>query len=356
MVRFLAIALIALFTAADARAQVATERGSRVDTHVVAAPSLARNLIGDEAEKRVLVYVPAGYDAETDRRYPVVYLLHGIFDSPDVWTEFYDLPAILDRLIEHGTLPPSIVVMPDGGNFLGGGFYRDSPVSGDWATYIVDELVAFVDGAYRTEARRDARAITGHSMGGYGALHLAMERPGVFGIAYAMSPCCLAPIEDIGQANDVWQRIAEVESWDEVTAAAEQRDFWLVGGFGMLTAFAPAPDAGPMFVEIPFGVVRDEKVVIEPLFSDYRERFPIHRLDAGWRALASLDGLALDYGIADQFSHIPVASRRFSERLAELRVPHRLDVYDSDHRMEIGERLARIVFPFIGEIWTRPDD
>lgn len=348
--------LLALGVTVTAHAQVATAVGSRVDVHVVDAPSLAGNLIGDATEKRVLVYVPPGYDADTDQRYPVVYLLHGIFDSPDLWIDYYHIPAMLDRMIEDGRLPAAIVVMPDGGNQLGGGFYRDSPVSGRWAEFIADELTAYVDREYRTDAWREARAVAGHSMGGYGAIHLTMERPDVFGIAYAMSPCCLAPIEDIGQSNDVWRRAAEVESWDEIGAAAEARDFWLVGSMGILTAFSPAPESPPMFVALPFGVLDGERVVNEDVFKAYRARFPLHRLDQHWPALASLEGLAIDYGIGDQFSHIPVGSRRFSERLAQLRVPHVLDVYDGDHREEIAERLERIVFPFIAERLTRPAD
>jgi S-formylglutathione hydrolase len=351
----LAVALTLAVTVTT-HAQVTTAVGSRVDAHVVDAPSLAGNLIGDATEKRVLVYVPPGYDEATDQRYPVVYLLHGIFDSPDLWVDYYNLPAMLDRMIEGDRLPPAIVVMPDGGNHLGGGFYRDSPVSGNWAGFIADDLTAYIDQQYRTEARREARAVAGHSMGGYGAIHLAMERPDVFGIAYAMSPCCLEPIEDIGQSNDVWRRAAEVESWDEIGAAAEARDFWLVGSMGILTAFSPAPESPPMFVALPFGVLRDERVVIEPVFNEYRARFPIYRLDDHWQALASLEGLALDYGVGDQFSHIPVGTRRLSERLAELRVPHVLDVYYGDHREKIAERLERIVFPFIAERLTRPAD
>jgi S-formylglutathione hydrolase FrmB len=348
--------LLALSVAAGTHAQVTTAVGSRVDTHVVDAPSLAGNLIGDATEKRVLVYLPPGYDADTDQRYPVIYLLHGIFDSPEMWIDYYDIPTILNRMIEGGRLPPAIVVMPDGGNHLGGGFYRDSPVSGRWADFIADELREFVDSTYRTDARREARAVTGHSMGGYGAIHLTMERPDIFGIAYAMSPCCLAPIEDIGQSNDVWRRVAEVESWDEIEAAAEARDFWLVGSMGILTAFSPAAESPPMFVALPFGVLDGERVVIEEVFSEYRAQFPLHRLDEHWPALASLQGLAIDYGIGDQFSHIPVGGRRFSERLAQLRIPHLLDVYDGDHREEIAARLERIVFPFIAERLTRPAD
>lgn len=148
--------------------------------------------------KRYRVYLPPGY-AGSDRRYPVVYLLHGLGGDEDSWVDI-GLQATADA-VDLG----AIVVMPDGDD----SFYinRAGPVSyqgclagrrpfgeaarmqtycvkkGDYADYVARDLVAHVDAAYRTVARRDARAIAGLSMGGYGALTLAMQRPDVFSIA-----------------------------------------------------------------------------------------------------------------------------------------------------------------------------
>ena len=86
-----------------------------------------------------------------------------------------------------------ILVGVSGDNALGGSFYVDSPVSGRWASAIVDDVVTAIDQQYRTLPTSASRGIAGFSMGGYGALALAMENPDVFGAVYALSPGLFAP-------------------------------------------------------------------------------------------------------------------------------------------------------------------
>ena len=71
---------------------------------------------------------------------------------------------------------------------LGGSFYTNSPATGNWENFVVKDVVTYIDSRYRTILRPKARGIAGHSMGGYGALSLAMRYPDLFGCAYAMSP------------------------------------------------------------------------------------------------------------------------------------------------------------------------
>src|SRR3954469_10440259 len=69
--------------------------------------------------------------------------------------------------------------------------YSASPTSGDWETYIAEDLVKYIDSHYRTIATREARGLGGHSMGGYGTVRIGMKRPDVFSSLYIMSACCL---------------------------------------------------------------------------------------------------------------------------------------------------------------------
>ena len=285
----------------------------------VPAPSLAGNRVGTETTQSAAIYLPPGYERETTRRYPVLYLLHGIFDSHETWTGAFEVPAMLDRLIAAGDLPPVIVVMPNGGNRYGGGYYTDSPTSGGWATFIARDLVGFVDARYRTRAAPGGRAILGHSMGGFGAIHLAMERPGVFGVAYAMSPCCLAPIEDIGLGNVAWRTAYAWDEIDDYGAALEARDFYPVAIVGFLSAMAPDTSraAAPFFVDFPFEIVRGEVVPDEAAWLAFSERFPLGRADDRRAALTALRALGMDYGTGDQFVHIHPALgvERHADRL-----------------------------------------
>jgi S-formylglutathione hydrolase FrmB len=127
------------------------------------------------------VYLPPGYDSGT-LRYPVVYDLHGLtgsqFEDPQ-WV----VPS-LEAAMKKDLIGPVIVVFPDG---LMQSYYADS-FDGKMPseTRIVRELVPWVDANYRTVAHRQLRAVTGFSMGGYGAMELATKFPDVFrvGVAY----------------------------------------------------------------------------------------------------------------------------------------------------------------------------
>ena len=148
-------------------------------------------------KKDVVVYLPANYET-SDKRYPVFYYLHGLGGEETNWTSGGKLDKTADALGLE-----AIVVMPDGDD----GFYVDSPKQVDYdacmkdgaglffpqrsrretciraskyETYITKDLVGWVDATYRTIASRDGRAIAGLSMGGFGALQLAMRHPDLF--------------------------------------------------------------------------------------------------------------------------------------------------------------------------------
>ncbi|UCF68830.1 MAG: alpha/beta fold hydrolase [Acidobacteriota bacterium] len=327
--------------------------GSLVEVDVP-APSLSGNLVGDAERKTALVYLPPSYDRQPDARFPVIYMLHGIFDSPQTWVQFTQLPQRLDALIAAGKIREAVVVMPDGGNRYGGGYYRNSPVSGNWADFIAEDLVGLVDQEFRTVPRAGARAVSGHSMGGYGAIFLGMTRPDLFGSIYAMSPCCLAPVADVGQGNQLtWQRALAMRGAEDLQRALEQRDFWPVAAIGLLAAFSPDPSEPPFHVAFPFQSVRGELVPKEPIYTVWQSRFPVHQIETYRQNLLQLRALAFDYGVNDQFAHIPLGGRLFAERLAMWRIPHRVEVFDGDHRELLADRLTEIVLPFLSRSLER---
>jgi len=123
------------------------------------------------------LYLPENYKDET-KRYPVVYFLHGAGGNENA-----DGPAfsqIVARQIEAGELPPVICVFPNGGMSR----YRDNPETGiNVESMIIKELLPMIDAQYRTLATRDSRAIAGYSMGGGGAIRLALSYPELFSAA-----------------------------------------------------------------------------------------------------------------------------------------------------------------------------
>lgn len=129
------------------------------------------------------VYLPPGYSTLHGERYPVLYLLHGRGDSRLTWGEL-GLRADADRLIVTGALAPFIIVMPDGES----GYWMDHAGGGPrWGSYAARDLVDEVDRVLPTIRDRRARAIGGISMGGHGALQLAVNNPETFSIVGAHS-------------------------------------------------------------------------------------------------------------------------------------------------------------------------
>jgi enterochelin esterase-like enzyme len=159
------------------------------ETLTLPAPSLDGNLLGDPSEVHVAVETPASYSTDMTRRYPVVCFLAGYDEDAAVAS----IGTELDRLVAAGKAPEMILVAVSGDNALGGSFYVDSPVAGHWASAVVDDVVGAIDDRYRTLPGPASRGIAGFSMGGYGALALAMAHPDVFGAVYALSPGLFAP-------------------------------------------------------------------------------------------------------------------------------------------------------------------
>jgi diacylglycerol O-acyltransferase/trehalose O-mycolyltransferase len=129
---------------------------------------------------RLRVLFPVDY-ARPGARFPVLYLLHGGGDDYRSWTDKGDAAAATEDM-------PFLVVMPDGGN----GFYSDWVLPGAnglprWETFHITELLPWVDRTFRTHARREARALAGLSMGGFGAMSYAARHPDLFVAAASFS-------------------------------------------------------------------------------------------------------------------------------------------------------------------------
>jgi enterochelin esterase family protein len=136
-------------------------------------------------ELRYAIYLPPGYDYD-QRHYLTVYLLHGYSGDHTNWVRLGEAARTADSLIGADSIPPVILVMPDGRN----SWYVDSDPgsgSGAYETAIVEDLIRHIDGQYRTISERRGRMIAGLSMGGYGALHLAFKHPELFGAAASLS-------------------------------------------------------------------------------------------------------------------------------------------------------------------------
>ncbi len=160
---------------------------------------IVNNLRPEPEFRRVRVYVPPGYQPRgSGRPFPTLYLLHdfGVFPgnipgsvSNDGYFNLYELAPLLDRLIAAGEIKSMIVVQADlPSYFYGGSFYTNSASTGRFFTAVDSFLVHFVDSTYNTVFGRRARAVSGHGMGGYGALKLVLTgNDTTFGSVSALS-------------------------------------------------------------------------------------------------------------------------------------------------------------------------
>jgi S-formylglutathione hydrolase FrmB len=132
-------------------------------------------------------------DTLPGKYYPVLYLLHGYGGNHNYFKGLYDVGQIMDELIASGQIKPMIIVTPNATNKLGGSFYTNSrefggrSYAGKMQDFVTNEVVHVIDSVYNTIPDRQHRGIAGHSMGGYGAIKLAMLRNDLFGSASSMS-------------------------------------------------------------------------------------------------------------------------------------------------------------------------
>ncbi|MFI7703544.1 alpha/beta hydrolase-fold protein [Nonomuraea sp. NPDC049480] len=185
-----ALAALAALSLLAVPGETDTRAGGTLTTGSAPSPALGGERIAYTA------YLPYGYDRGA-ARHPVLYLLHGRGDTMQAWTR---VKTVLDDLIRTKRIPPVIAVMPDAPWNGRGSWYVDSRHTGadlpgrPVETALARDLVAHVDGTYRTAPIREARLVGGYSMGGAGALRFALAHQDVFSAAAVLSPAVYTPL------------------------------------------------------------------------------------------------------------------------------------------------------------------
>ena len=135
------------------------------------------------------VYLPPGYAQHPTRRYPVIYLLHGVPGRPGAFLATVRMGVVEDELVALHRAKPAILVMPFGstGSFTDKEWANGIGKHNAWETFVARDLVHAVDARYRTIPTQAARAIGGLSEGGYGAINIALHHPREFGVVESWS-------------------------------------------------------------------------------------------------------------------------------------------------------------------------
>jgi enterochelin esterase-like enzyme len=319
--------------AALAASPAVAQQQARVTWVKVHSPAIEGNLEGNTAERTVLVVTPPGYDENPNKRYPVVYYLHGYWAPVEAQQAGFKLDEAVQAASAAGN--DLIMVMPDGFSKLRGGFYSSSPTVGDYESFVAEDLVKWVDGNYRTIATRASRGLAGHSMGGYGTARIAMKHPETFSSIYMMSACCLDPMQMTAEQA----RAIEAMTPEQVAAA----QFGQLAAVSTLATWSPDPtDDG--FLKVYTGLQPDG--TIDPLVNQrLAANSPVVLVPQYLPELKSLEAFAMDIGDKD---FLLEGNRQFRAELDRFGVKYDFELYEGDHGNRIAERIRTEVLPFFG--------
>lgn len=322
-------ALIA--TAAAFAAAVAIPAEARTDKIKVHGAALEGNLEGNSPDRDVYVFLPPSYDASANKRYPVVYFLHGYSVGADAYDGLAKFQEAVDQAAAAGN--EMIVVMPDVLTRFKGAMFSASPTTGDFERYVAHDLVSYIDGHYRTIADARSRGLSGHSMGGYGTLKIAEKYPGIFSSIYAMAPCCLSP------GNVTAEQLQSVADLTPESLATAQ-------GFALatpaqLSAWAPDPQNPPFYVST---AVKDG--VVDPLLlARLHANSPLVLLPQYVPALKALEAIRVEVGDKDFLLR---DDTWMHEELDRFGVAHEWQVFEGDHGNRVNARIRSELLPFFG--------
>ena len=316
-----------------------------VEKVTVHGKSLEGNLEGDSPDRDVFVYLPPSYTTEKNRHYPVVYLLHGYGLSGERWVPFINLPEAGDNAVAAGTAKEMILVSPDAFTKYGGSMYSSSPTTGDWETFIAEDLVSYVDSHYRTIPNRMSRGLAGHSMGGYGTVRVGMKRPDVFSSMYIMSACCLMNNPGAGRGGQAAAKQPPAEN-----AKAKGKNNGKGGGFGNVqaaegAAWSPNPSNPPDFFDLP---TKDGEV--QPaIAAKWVANSPLAMVDQYVTNLKKYHAIAGDCGLQDG---LVGSNKDLDASFTRLGIAHTFETYEGDHTNHVKERFEGSVLPFFSNNLT----
>jgi S-formylglutathione hydrolase FrmB len=311
----------------------------RIDEHVLTSEALRGNALGDPHERPLWVYVPPGYDDEPNRRYASVYVIQGLTGQLDMWrnrTPFRrNFPETADAMFAAGDAPPVVVVWVDCWTSLGGSQFLDSPGTGNYLTYLCDEIVPFVDANYRTIADRDHRGIQGKSSGGYGAMVVPMIRPELWGglathAGDALFEMCYLPefresvraLRDDydGSFDNFWKDFHSRPSF------SKDSDDTLLNDWCMAACYSTDPDGT---VRLPYDTVTGE--LIPEIWERWLAVDPVRMVAGNAETLRSMRAIYIDCGKRDQF-YLDLGAEAFRLELDKIGVnDYFFELFDATH-------------------------
>jgi hypothetical protein len=304
----------------------------------VESEALRGNPLGDPWVRPLYVWTPPAYDSEPERRFPSLYLLHGMTGQARAWFNVSpfvrNLPETLDDLELE-----TIVVLVDGFTALGGAQWVDSPAIGSYGTYLCEDIVGFVDARFRTLPAAAHRGLAGKSSGGFGAIVWALLRPDLFGgfathAGDALFEVSLAP--EFATAAQVLrnQYGGSFEGfWEQFRSGrpvlVNRTDPVLQNVYAVAAAFSPGPDGS---VELPFRL--DTGELVPDVWARWLAFDPVRLASFHTEPLRAMRAIWIDAGRGDEY-HLDLGATAFHAAVTSAGVAEEVvhfELFDGGHR------------------------
>lgn len=323
----------------------------------VPSPSLKSAFIDAKETQKVGIYLPPSYNKST-KEYPVVYNLTGFTAHPGE----YPPTVWIDSIMRNGLVEEMIYVEISGYNLFQGTMYANSTITGNWEDFVTKDVIHFIDNNYRTIPTREARGISGHSMGGGGCFNISLKHSDKFAVAYPMSPA-LAMNDSLvdlmfdqdtlfSYLDKLSLNLINVNSSDFQKVLTQLIDtsnidlLWLLG-----YAYAFAEDLEkPLLFDLPYYIDENgEKIKKEEVYSKWQNGFGNletkiikHKND-----LLNYRIYAIDCGYSDEIEFLKQGTRHAIDLFEANNIPISTHWYDGDHVNRVAEQMANRMMPLM---------
>jgi len=341
------VALVFVFALASFSAvpSFADSAKSQVVDRELTSKNFANSKVDISPVRKMVVYLPAGYEGSS-KHYPVIYFLPNPFESSYRFVfEQRDAQGLFDQATTAGVIEKFILVSVDMDTPLGSSWYVNSPATGNWEDFMVEELVPYIDANFRTLPTRDSRGIAGEFIGGYGAIRFGMRHPDIFGSVYAMHPVGTGSGVSVMDSLPKWDLWVNAKSMDDVKSDGRTQIFTTI-----FQAHLPNPNNPPLFIDLPAHKEGDRLIINSKLTERLRDNFFLETMIPQYADnLKSLRGFKFDWSRNDgNYDHV-YSAQAFTHKLNEFGIVHEAEEYNGawgEPNWGVDGRIYTEVLPF----------
>lgn len=342
--RALASSIVVALASLIVTPPAAASTTSQVVSREIHSANFSQSKIGTSPIRKMVVYLPAGYD-DSAKRYPVIYFFPDAFAGYRSPFDHKDAQGIFDRAIAAGMIDRFILVAVDMNTSLGSSWCVNSPATGNWEDFIIQELMPYVDANFKTLPRGQSRGIAGEFMGGYCAIRLGMRHPEIFSTVYGLHPVGTGSGLKVMLSLPNWDLMASAKSMDDVRKDGFSTIFTTI-----FQAHLPNPDKPPLFIDLAAHKDGDQLVIDTALAERVRANFFLESMIPQYaNNLKSLRGFKFDWARSDPNQDHVYSNQAFTHKLNEFGIAHEAEEYNGtwgDKTWGDDGRIYNEVLPF----------